>query len=172
LKCSKLVVWLIVYELVYTATSIAVGLVLLYSSKASPVESISFIKSRSVLDAVLHIWLNNTTSFLIAAIFVILHPALGVLTVAFTSISSGELLASWLANYCTTAHFIYGAAETQAYVALWLVAARIYYSQKSCSDLMCRWRTTLRQAGRLLVYAFTTFLALAFVEVAEVRILG
>ncbi len=172
LKYSRLATWLIVYEVVYIVVSTVTGLLFLYSSKASPIESIGFIKNRGVLDAVLHIWLNNTISFLIAATLIVLHPSLGVLAVSFSSISSGELFASWLAHYCSTPHFIYGVAETQAYIVLWLLVARTYYAQRECSSLTCRWRTTSRQTGRILFYAFTVFLILAMVEVAEVRLLG
>ncbi|MEB3757121.1 MAG: hypothetical protein GSR79_09755 [Desulfurococcales archaeon] len=138
MKHSKSAAWLATYELVYIIMSTFVGLALHYSSKASPIESLSFIKSRSMLIAVLHIWLNNTASFLIEAVFVVLSPVLGVLAVTFTSISSGQLLASWVANYCSTSHFIYGNIETQAYIILWVAVARTYYAQNECSDLMCR----------------------------------
>ncbi len=172
MKHFRSAAWLVTYELVYIVMSIFVGLALLYSSKASLVESLTFIKSRSVLIAVLHIWLNNTASFLIGAVFVVLSPVLGVLAVTFTSISSGQLLASWLANYCSTSHFIYGNIETQAYIILWLAVVRTYYARNECSDLMCRWIITLNQTRKLLVYAFVTFLFLAIIEVIEVHALG
>lgn len=169
---SKIVNWLIVYEVTYIATFSIVGIILLCSSKASPVESITFIKSHNMLDDVLHIWLNNTTSFLIAAVLIILHPVLGVLNVAFTSIFSSELLASWLSGYCSTVHFFYGNIETQAYIILWLTVARTYYAHQECNSLFCRWETTLEFTGKLLLYTFTTFLVLAIVEVVEVNAIG
>jgi len=172
LKHSRLAIWLATYELVYVVTFTFVGLALFYSSEASSVESLIFIKSHSMLIAVFHIWLNNTASFLIGAVFVVMYPALGVLAVAFTSISSGQLLGSWLANYCITSHFIYGNIEAQAYIILWLAVARTYYAQKECSDIMCRWIVTLNQTRKLLVYAYVTFLFLAIIEVIEVRALG
>lgn len=172
LRRSRLVTWLVVYELVYIVTSIAVSLMLFYSSRASPLESIAFIRGRGVLDAVLRIWLSNTASFLVVASLVVLHPVLGVFAVAFSSVFSGELLASWLSGYCGVAHLTYGVFEDQAFIVLWLAAARTYYVQKMCSDLMCRWFSTLRQVGRLLVYAFTIFLILAAIEVVEVRTFG
>ena len=170
LKHFKIAVWLIIYELVYILTFIVVGLILFYSSKASPVESIAFIKSHNALNAVVHIWLNNTTSFLIAAVFVILHPLLGIFPVAFMSVSSGELFASWLSNYCSTIHFIYGNIESQAYIILWLAVARTYYEQQKCIDLLCSWKVALKHTWKLLVYAFTTFLILAIVEIGEVLV--
>lgn len=169
---SRIALWLAVYELAFTATSVLVGLILLHSSRASPVESVAFIKAHDALDAVLRIWLNNTSSFLIAAVLIVLHPVLGVLATTFTSAFNGQLLASWLAGRCSTLHFVYGNIETQAYIALWLAAARTYYVQKESSNLLHSWRATLRQTTRLLVYAFTVFLVLAVIEVAEVRILG
>ena len=137
------------------------------SSRAPSVESITFIKSHSVVNATLHIWLNNTVSFLIAAAFIIIHPALGVFAVVSASISSGELLASWQAGYCSTAHFAYGVAETQAYILLWLAVVKTYYAQQRCSDITCRWSATIKHTTRLLVYVFTAFLLLAIVEAAE-----
>lgn len=171
-KRSKLSTWLIIYELVYAITFTVTGLMLLSFSRVSPIESISFIKSHNVLNAVMHIWLNNTTSFLITATFVILHPALGIPAVIFASISSGVLFASWLTNHCSLAHFIYGHIETQAYLLLWLIVARTYYVQKECNDLLCKWKSTLNQTSKLILYAFVTFFTLSIIEVVEVHVFG
>ena len=160
--------WLVIYE----SVSIAVSILAWFSSRGAPAESIAFIRARGALSAVLHIWLSNVSSFFIGAVLAVLHPALGVLAAAFASLGLGELLASWLAGYCSTPHLVYGVVETQAYILLWLLAARTYYVQRSCRSLLCRWRATLRETGRLLVYAFTVFLLLAVVEVLEVRAFG
>ncbi|MEB2837137.1 MAG: hypothetical protein GSR80_000861, partial [Desulfurococcales archaeon] len=167
-----LLFWGVVYELVYLVVSIVVGLVLYESSRASPVESVSFIREHGALYAVASIWLANTGSFFLGATLAVLHPALGALAVAFSSASTGELLASWLAGYSGKAHLAYGVAESQVYILLWLGAVEAYYIQLGCGDLLCRWDSTLRSTARLVAYAFTAFLVLAAVEVAEVRLLG
>ena len=166
---SSLLLWAAVYELVYVVVSLAVWLVL---PGASPVGSIAVVRSRGFADAVLHIWLSNTSSFLLAAALVIIHPVLGVLAVAFSSATSGELLASWLAGYCSTAHMAYGVAESQAYILLWLLVVKAYYQQRGCDSLICRWEATLNHTARLLAYSFAAFLVLAVVEVAEVVVFG
>lgn len=160
--------WLVIYESVSIAVSILAGL----SSRGAPVESIAFIRARGALSAALHIWLSNASSFFIGAVLVVLHPALGVLAAALASLGLGDLFASWLAGYCSTPHLVYGILETQAYILLWLMAARTYYVQHWCGSLVCRWRATLRETGRLLVYAFTVFLLLAVLEVLEVHVFG
>ena len=172
MPCSKLTRWLWVYELVSIAVSAAIGAMLYFSGRASSVESITFIRSHGVLDAVLHIWLNNVSSFFLAATLIVLHPVAGVFAVAYTSVFLGELLASWLAGYCGTAHMVYGLVETQAYILLWVLAARTYYVQYGCGSLLCRWEATVRETKRLLVYALLVFLVLGVIEVYEVRILG
>ena len=172
MPCSKLTRWLWVYELVSIAVSAAIGAALYFSGKASPVESITFIRSHGALDAVLHIWLSNVSSFLLAAALIVLHPVAGVFAAAYASVFLGELLASWLAGYCGTAHMVYGLVETQAYILLWVLAARTYYVQQGCGSLLCRWEATVRETTRLLVYALLVFLVLAVIEAYEVRILG
>ena len=168
----ELLFWGVVYELVYLVVSVAVGFALYESSRASPVESVLFVREHGALYAVTSIWLVNTGSFFLGATLAVLHPALGALAVAFSSASMGELLASWLAGYCGGAHLAYAVAESQAYILLWLSAVETYYLQLGCGDLLCRWDSTLRSTARLATYAFTVFLALAVVEVAEVRLLG
>lgn len=167
-RIRRLAAWLLVYELVSLAVAGLVGVL----SRGAPVESVAFIRSRGLVEAAASIWLNNVASFLTAAALIVVHPVLGVLASALTSYSLGELVASWLAGYCSTPHMVYGVVETQAYILLWLLAARTYYVQRGCRSLMCRWRATLRETGRLLVYAFTVFLLLAVVEVLEVRAFG
>ena len=169
---SRLARWLWVYEFVSIAVSAVIGVVLYLSGRASPVESIAFIRSHGVLNAVLHIWLSNVSSFLLAAVLIVLHPVAGVFVVAYASVFFGEVLASWLAGYCGTAHMVYGLAETQAYILLWILAAKTYYVQYACSSLLCRWEATVRETRRLLAYTLLVFLVLALIEVYEVRIFG
>ncbi len=165
IKYSKLAKWLVIYELVYVATSIIVGLIILYSSRASSIESTIPIENNSTLNIILYLWLSNTTYFLITSAFIILHPVLGVFIVAFTSISSAKLLASLLASYYNTMHFVYRNLEIQAYIILWVIAAKTYYGQQECNNLMCKWTTTLKLTSKLLIYAFTIFLILAIIGV-------
>ncbi len=162
--------WLVIYELVYVIALVIVGLLLLHSHRAYYVRSSIFGKSHDMLSVVLHIWLNNVTSFLIGAVFVILHPALGVLMVVFTSVSSSKLFASWLAGHSNTAHPIYKSIVAQVYILMWLAVVKMYYAQKECNTLTCRWSVTVKETSQILVYAFTTFLALALVEVAEIHV--
>ena len=171
LKYSRLATWLVVYEVVYIVVSTVTGLLFLYSSKASPIESINFIKNRGIADAVLYVWLNNIAFFLFSAAFIVLHPILGVFTTIRISVSSGRLFASWLAHYSDIPHFIYEIIEAQVYIVLWPIVARTYYAQRECNNLMCRWTITLKQTSRILVYAFAIFLFLAVIEVAGVYIL-
>ena len=53
---SRLMFWFIIYELVCISVSIIVGLELILIHSATRVESIVFIRSRSVLEALIHIW--------------------------------------------------------------------------------------------------------------------
>ncbi len=164
--------WFIIYELVCISVSIIVGLELILIHSATRVESIVFIRSRSVLEALIHIWLNNTSSFLLASALIILHPLIGVFLVAFMSISTGELISSWLAGYCSSVHLLYGLVETQAYIILWLVSVKIYYVQHRCGSLTCRWYSTINLVKKQLLLAFTVFLILAVIEVLEVNWFG
>lgn len=167
-----LLFWFIIYEMVSWLVAAVSGFITLRFGHARPVESIGFIFSRDPLNAVVCTWLSNTSSFFLGAVLVIINPFLGLLSVAYLSLSLGDLLASWLAGYCPTPHLIYGVVETQAYVLLWLLAVRTYLSQRLCGGLTCRWLSTVSQVKRLLPLATASFLVLAAVEVAEVLTYG
>ena len=169
---KRLSAWLVIYEFVWILTFVLSGLATLLLGRAHSLESIDFIKSHNLLSAVTSIWLSNVSSFLVGGVLIIIHPLLGVLAVLFTSLASGDLLASWLAGYCHTAHFIYGNIETQVYILLWLLIVRVYFKQRTCKDLMCRWVSTVSYVKRILVAVLTCFLILSIIEVAEVLAYG
>lgn len=168
----RLLPWLVIYEAESLLVMLTAGLLELLFGHPHPVESIAFILSRSPVEAALSIWLSNLSSFFLGGVLVVVSPFLGALSVAAVSASQADLLASLLAGHCPPAHFAYGIAETQAYILLWTASLGIYFEQKSCRDLECRWRATTRYLARILPIATLCFLALSVVEVAEVHVYG
>ena len=74
---GKLRVWFVVYEVTWLLTFTLSGLIIFYQGYAHPLRSIDFIKSHDLLSALTSIWLSNVSSFLIAAILIVIHPLLG-----------------------------------------------------------------------------------------------
>ena len=159
--------WGILYEATNVAVTLFTGLALF---KSPTLQSLSFIKNHDVLHSVLSIWLNNVASFFLGASFVIVSPIVGLAVVAYMAFSGGQILASFLSGRCPLSHLVYGLfLEGQAYLLLWSVTTKIYYAQKECRDLTCKWNETLKLVKKLVLYAFLIFLVLAIVEVAEVN---
>ena len=157
--------WLLLYEITNVLVTGLVALLI----KGRPLAAIPFVRTHSALRVLLDIWLNNSASFFLGASLIALSPALGLLSVVILSISTGQIVASWLAGYCSTAHLIYSIAEDQAYPILWALVTRL---QALGYDLERRWKVSIREVKRILLYATATFFVLGIIEVIEVKMLG
>ena len=146
------------------------GFLLFRIGAVSPVNSINFIRGHSPIMSITFIWLSNLTSFLLGGTLVIIYPLLGLLPVILNSWSMGEVLSSWLAGYTSLAHLIYGVAETQTYIILWLMAVKVFITQKSqgstIPNIISKWNT------KIIIISSLLFLLLSIIEVAEVLIYG
>ena len=164
---SAVLRWGLSYEAVYIAVTLLTGLAFF---KSPALQSLPFIKEHNALYSVLYIWLNNVASFFLGASFVVLSPLTGLFASAYLASSGGQIIASFLSGKCPLSHLIYGLfLEDQAYVLLWSFTTKIYYTQKECQDLVCRWNRTSKLVKKIALYAFLIFLVLAIIEVMEVK---
>ena len=160
--------WAFLYELVYLAVALPTGLALF---KSPTLKALPFIKGHGALYSVLCIWLNNVASFFLGGAFVVVAPLAGLFTSAYLGVFGGQVIASFLSSKCPLSHLIYALLlEDQAYVVLWSTTTRVYYAQKECESLTCKWSETLRALKKVMVVAFLTFFILAIIEVTEVRL--
>ena len=176
LKWNVLRFWFILYEFLSIVVVVVRGFLLFHIGAASPINSINFIRGRSPIISITSIWLSNLTSFLLGGTIVIIHPLLGLLPVTLNSWSMGGVLSSWLAGYTSLAHLIYGVAETQTYIILWLMVVKAFVIQKSqgstIPNIISKWNTTARYVKQVTIISSLLFLLLSIIEVAEVLIYG